>query len=133
MTITREQRVEWRRLADATTDGSWYAERRADEYYDLTTVYSVFHNGDTMDRDLVAEVAYDNAEFIAAAREAVPALLDALDQAERERDEAQAAVQRVREMHEPVPVSECTTACSCGWWSHADCPHAQALDGGGES
>lgn len=57
----------------------------------------------------------------------------AVDQAERERDEAQAAVQRVRKIHEPAPVSECTTACSCGWWSHADCPHVQALDGGGES
>ena len=56
--------------------GPWYAEgRNWDEPYESTTVYCVFHNGDTMDRDLVAEVAYDNAEFIAHAREDVPYLL----------------------------------------------------------
>lgn len=63
------------------------------------------------------------------ARDAGPRIVSLI----RRVDEAEAAVQRVREMHEPVPVSECTTACSCGWWSHADCPHVQALDGGGES
>ena len=76
---TRDQ---LRALANAATEGPWYTERRSEDYYDLTTVYNVFHNGDTLDRDLVAEVAYDNAEFIAAARTAVPQLLDQLDQAE---------------------------------------------------
>lgn len=65
--------------SDAANDGPWYAEsRNVDDPYSLTTVYNVFHNGDTADRDLVAEVAYDNAEFIAHARTDVPVLVAAL-------------------------------------------------------
>lgn len=69
-----------RALTDAASPGPWFdEERNLDEPWDLTTVYYSFHNGETPDRDLVAEAAYDNAEFIAAARTTVPALVDALE------------------------------------------------------
>ncbi|GAA4756242.1 hypothetical protein [Gordonia alkaliphila] len=73
----------------AITPGPWYAEPRDhDDVYRLTMVYNVFHNGDTPDRDLVAEVAYDNADFIAAA----PVLVaDLVAEAEKQR----AAIMRV--------------------------------------
>ena len=65
--------------ANAASPGPWFdEERNLDEPWDLTTVYYGFHNGETPDRDLVAEAAYDNAEFIAHARQDVPALVAAL-------------------------------------------------------
>lgn len=45
-----------------------------------------------------------------------------------ERDHARAQVDRVQEIHEPLPEHH-IVACSCGWWSHDDCPHVRALDG----
>ena len=60
----------------AASEGPWFdEERNLDAPWDLTTVYYGFHNGETPDRDLVAEAAYDNAEFIAHARTDVPALV----------------------------------------------------------
>lgn len=80
MSDPRETLVRIRAQADAASPGPWFdEERNLDKPWDLTTVYYGFHNGETPDRDLVAEAAYDNAEFIAAARTTVPALVDALD------------------------------------------------------
>lgn len=65
--------------AERASEGPWFdEERNLDDPWGATTVYNVFHNGDTPDRDLVAEAAYDNAEFIAHARTDVPALVKAL-------------------------------------------------------
>ena len=67
------------RLDQEATKGPWYAEsKNEDDYYALTAVYNVFHNGDTPDRDLMAYGAYDNAEFIALARTALPQFAKAL-------------------------------------------------------
>ena len=80
MTDPRETLARIRAQADAASPGPWFdEERNLDKPWDLTTVYYGFHNGETPDRDLVAEASYDNAEFIAAARTTVPALLDALE------------------------------------------------------
>ena len=80
MSDPRETLARIRALTDAASPGPWFdEERNLDKQWDLTTVYYTFHNGETPDRDLVAEAAYDNAEFIAAARTTVPALLDALE------------------------------------------------------
>lgn len=87
MTDPRETLAEIRARVKAASDEPWFAEERdLDGPYNLTTVYNVFHNGDTPDRGLVAEAAYDNADFIAHARADVPvmaaaltAALDALD------------------------------------------------------
>ena len=88
--MTIESRLaEIRARVDAASNEPWFAEdRNLDEPWSTTVVYNVFHNGDTPDRDLVAEAAYDNAEFIAASRTDLPALL--------------AAVEAVTELHKPV-------------------------------
>ena len=41
----------------------------------------------------------------------------------------EAAVDRVREMHKPLPEYQYIIACSCGWWSYDECPTVRALDG----
>lgn len=92
MSVTPEERAEWRRLADAATTGPW-------EAYGIT-VAARTDPGDCMGcsgllspahlpENHIVEVAEANipdARFIAAAREAVPALLDALDAADAELD-----------------------------------------------
>lgn len=71
-----------RERVEGASDAPWFAEERnLDEPYSTTTVYNTFHNGDTPDRDLVAEAAYDNAPFIAHARTDLPRLLDAVEAA----------------------------------------------------
>lgn len=72
-------------VCDAATDGPWYSETAILEN-SHTAVYYTFHNGDTMDRDLIADVASSpardgrepDAEFIAHARTGYPAALRAL-------------------------------------------------------
>ena len=70
-----------------------------------------------------------DAEFIAASRQAVPALLDMLDQAEAERDQARSQVDRVRELHQPCNHdAPCRGDCAeCG--QHMPCDTIRALDG----
>ena len=77
----------------------------------------------------IAGACEADAEFIAASRQAVPALLDMLDQAEAERDQAQAALDRVRELHQPCNHdAPCRGDCSeCG--QHMPCDTIRALDG----
>ena len=76
-------------------------------------------------RDGIAGNCMDvDAEFIAASRQAVPALLDALDQAE-------ARIQAIRELHQARPNS-CSALypsplCSCGY--DYPCDTIRALDG----
>ena len=80
MTDPRETLAHIRAQAGAASPGPWFdEERNLDKPWDLTTVYYGFHNGETPDRDLVAEASYDNAEFIAASRTNVPRLVDALE------------------------------------------------------
>ena len=80
MTNPRETLARIRAQADAASPGPWFdEERNLDEPWDLTTVYYGFHNGETPDRDLVAEASYDNAKFIAASRTTMPRLVDALE------------------------------------------------------
>lgn len=82
--ITPDERAEWRALADAAFPGPWEAS-----IDDLTDEINVVH-----DQEYRAWVAHTgmpggpyaqaDADFIAAARTAVPRLLDALDTAEAE-------------------------------------------------
>ena len=76
---------------------------------------------------------HGRGEVIAAAVNALPDLLDALDVAE-------ATIERVREMHAPIPKTVFDgisfvphdTLTDCGWCDTAyPCPTIQALDGGG--
>ena len=64
--------AEWETLANAATDGPWEVVGDGDPYLrrgDVTT------RGEPGDRFIVCENAGPDAEFIAAAREMVPALL----------------------------------------------------------
>ena len=125
--MTIETRLaEIRARVEAATEGPWFAEdRNLDEPWSTTVVYNVFHNGDTPDRDLVAEAAYDNAEFIAASRTDLPALL--------------AAVEAVMELHQPelycnnaghtnpdVACPECVEFCTADEYLYP-CPTITAL------
>lgn len=80
---------ERRRIHAKGSAGHWASgEKNWDEPYDTTLVYDVFHNGDTMDRDHVADASYDNAEVIVDAHNTLPALLT--------------AVEKVLKLHKPV-------------------------------
>lgn len=113
MNVTPEQRAEWRALADNATPGPWY---RTDDAPESEAYIYIAYTGPDSTAPLsewevstpatpAAEAWVDghgrlggppaaeslDASFISAARTAVPALLDALDAAERERDKAQRA------------------------------------------
>lgn len=87
------------RLDQEATKAPWITYGGSDsEYGEYTNICNIFHNGDTPDLDLVAHVYDDhqqNAEFIALARTAMPALaaavkgvLDVLDAHPAPRKEA---------------------------------------------
>jgi len=80
---TPEQRQEWRALADGATEGPWEAARDRDNWIvgDLWNGLNGMVGGFAAGGGPQAEA---DAAFIAAAREAVPRLLDALDAAEAE-------------------------------------------------
>jgi hypothetical protein len=87
---TPAERAEWRRLCEAATPEPWVAEWD----YVSGDVPDGRPNGEIIlkchpsRRDLLSEEQNkNNAAFIAAARSALPRLLIALEQAERERDE----------------------------------------------
>lgn len=101
MTGQQIDRDRLRELAENATPGPWEVDRMGD----LVSVPGrekdrhgghIFIGTATGD----ATASDEDTEFIAAARNAVPALLDMLDQAEAERDRAQAALDRVRELHQ---------------------------------
>lgn len=154
---TRDQ---LRALAAAATPGPWVAgeprgwgDNDDEPQSDIDTPAGVLtwddHGGEVFKPD--------DAEFIAAARNALPALLDALDQAEAdrdwnlrssrlskeerikanaradqaeaERDQARAQVDRVRELHQPCSHdAPCRGDCAeCG--QHMPCDTIRALEG----
>lgn len=130
MTGQQIDRDRLRVLAENATEGPW----EVDYMGDLVSVPErekdrygghIFIGTATGD----ASSATEDAEFIAAARTAVPALLDMLDQAEAERDRAQAALDRVRELHQPCNHdAPCRGDCAeCG--QHMPCDTIRALDG----
>ena len=79
--ITPDERAEWRALADAATPWPWdyYRPHHASGYHEITRGQET----------LACQVSGGDAAFIAAARTAVPRLLDALDAAEAEIEAAQ--------------------------------------------
>lgn len=83
MTLTPEQRDELRALADAATPGPWSYPSEI-----LGLPCSTVFAGDPKRTHAayVAAMGPHDGKFIATARTAVPALLDALDAAEAERD-----------------------------------------------
>lgn len=153
---TPEQRQEWRALADGATEGPWEAARDRDNWIvgDLWNGLNGMVGGFAAGGGPQAEA---DAAFIAAAREAVPRLLDALDAAEAEVErlrrgeedgiftsvvheccerveKAGAAIARVRALHiadhdywEPNGGATMTACAECG--DDLPCPTLRALDG----
>lgn len=92
---TREGREQLRALADKATPGPWEAEFSGEQgNCVLPPDYRSTREAVAVTRLYYAQA---DAEFIAAARTAIPVLLDALDTAEARADRAEAALQRVRE------------------------------------
>lgn len=79
-----------RKLADAATEGPWVQNGRNGIHTPIGSCVALTHRHDDDERKA-------DAEFIAAAREAVPALLDALAAAEHRatRAEAQSEARRI--------------------------------------
>lgn len=95
-----------RRLADAATEGPWEAQDYDDNPGDEGSCV-LTHEPERGTRAIAYAIAYPwttpescnaDAEFIAAARTAVPALLDALAAAEHRATRAEARIQAVRAM-----------------------------------
>lgn len=108
-----------RALCDAATAGPWEAQttgvRGGDHWYVCTTDEAIAHisanDGSNEDQ------RQPDAEFIAAARTLVPALLDALAAAEDRARKAEAAVQRVEAIHVPAAIYG-TCDCDNSLWEH---------------
>ena len=137
MTGQQIDRDRLRELASGATPGPWEAQDYDDHPGDEGSCV-LTHEPERGTRAIAYAIAYPwttpesceaDAEFIAASRQAVPALLDMLDQAEAERDQAQAALDRVRELHQPCTHdAPCRGDCAeCG--QPMPCDTIRALDG----
>ena len=95
-----KERTRLRALCEAATPGPWDAiyDEDAGEWTVRTghADVAVLTWQQALDALGLSPVTMRTAAFIAASRAAIPALLDALDAAERERDEARAEVERLR-------------------------------------
>jgi len=89
--ITLGQLREWRELAAKATPGEWEANGETVQQVDGAYVEVAECVSLIDDQETAA-----NAAFIAAAREGWPATLDALEEAERERDEWRASMEAHR-------------------------------------
>lgn len=80
MTDQQTDRDQLRALASAATPGPWEADYSGENNYSIKSPGTEWGDGYAWVSDP------SNAEFIAAARTAIPVLLDQLEQAERDRD-----------------------------------------------
>ena len=80
MTDQQTDRDQLRALANAATPGPWEADYSGENNYSIKSPGTEWGDGYAWVSDP------SNAEFIAAARTAIPVLLDQLEQAERDRD-----------------------------------------------
>ncbi len=90
--LTSERLAEWRKLADAATEGPWYASWADAERDESVKDYS----------PVFAQYEQQEAEFIVAAREAVPALLDEVERLRVELEGETAAADRMKALAEAV-------------------------------
>ena len=131
-------RAELRRLLDAATPRPWWQEWvEGDEWY---AVYGQ-PTGDLVCPEVCTAGDADDTNLLVAAVNALPDLLDALDAL----DVAEAAIERVREMHYPADNDPARTPrcedCQgragvhpCGCWAEKDrepvCGHCNAPERG---
>lgn len=96
MTDARTYLAGIKERAAAATAGPWFAE--GENSTGARTVYYVFHNGDTPDRDKIADSWGPDAEFIAHSRTDVPKLIAALEAVWVLADEHDAECQRIGDL-----------------------------------
>ena len=106
MTGQQIDRDQLRELVENATPAPWAAD--LDRYGETRGIWPTGPGEEQIIGSYVAADGYDSQgwtggtdedlSFIAATRQAVPALLDMLDQAEAERDQTRAQVDRVREL-----------------------------------
>lgn len=128
MSIAEKRLKEIQARLEDSEPGPWYHEPIRD-CHELTTVYYCFHNGDTWDRDLVAESTGGNVALIANA----PAdLADLLAEVHRLRDE----LAKAREVTEDKVEKGGVAANDVGWTcyggvhepgSYHECPECKKV------
>lgn len=113
---------ELQRLADAATPGPWSWHSRQTVDGDSWAVFG------TSDRALAGnrDGWTPDAEFIAASRSAVPALLARVRELEAERDAALSTIAKVRELHASFTDPDGTFCKVCEWVEYP-CPTIRAL------
>ena len=114
MSDPRDLLDEWQELADEATPGPW--ELGAAWSYVTPDTTTGHHATDcpACGHGVRVELSAEDAGFILASRTAVPALV--------------AAARAVLDLHQPVDSGcLCCRACTCGHWSHAECPTVRAL------
>ena len=87
--LTDAQLAVWKALADAATPGPWYF--RTCRFGDK--IETALHKGDVIDgevRDMIIDPC--NGDFIADAREAVPALIDEVERLREENEKLKTEV-----------------------------------------
>ena len=119
--VTPEIQAELRRLLDEATPGPWHAWDRGIGYEVHTEVEHNPIRCDSLNSGFRETFGGPNAQLIVAAVNALPALLDAVD----ERDALAAAVERVRELHKPEGIHRFCSMCAYRPWP---CPTIRALD-----
>lgn len=93
--MTKQERDELRRLCEAATPGPWNVKRLVDNHgVPYSTLCEVWAFVDPNVCSLWANrgTNLSDANFIAAAREAIPRLLDVIDEAHAEIDRLQALI-----------------------------------------
>jgi hypothetical protein len=121
--LSQQRRAEVRARLEATTPGEWTAVLLPPNEHHKHPVHWVkarYEDGTTEMSQVVADCPWrqSDAEFIAHARQDVPALL-----AEVERLQAEVAEQRRYTIGLEAAVCQCQPACENGEYLHeADCP-----------
>jgi hypothetical protein len=80
--MTKEERVELRELCERATPGEWIANRTGDAQSPVGSWYVIANDAD--DWHFVSSCSKNDAKLISTARQALPALLDLVDEMERD-------------------------------------------------
>lgn len=134
--MTPDERARLRALADAATPGPWEFQPWSThplpdgDYRASILLANAAHDG-----EIVRELGNQDGDFVAAARTAVPALLDALDAETLRANRAEARIKAVRDLHQHVPYADVPTEGYCGTCQRGGaagiwpCDTVRALDG----
>jgi hypothetical protein len=121
--MTKEQRDELRKLADAAPPAPWKVEL-CDDYLDGVRMPAQLDAGDLR----LAYADHEVATFAAAARAAVPALLDEVERLEREVDRIRSETVTLRNGDEPPKWVEITVQAESAEERHRIAERVRRMD-----